>query len=127
MGDVIHICREKRVLTLSEANELVPLIHRITKKYEDRIEKMLADQRFYMRTGAPKSVIDKVDIEVQKLLIEWGTKITKLGGITRGSKVVCFDSGFGYWSWVFPETSIAHYYDYTEGVHNRRTMGVIYK
>ncbi len=126
MGDVVQITG-KRVFTLSEANSLIPLIYRITKKYEDRVEKLLSDQRFYMRTGAPKSVIDKVDLDVTRLLIEWGAKITKLGGVTLGSKVVSFDSGFGYWSWVYPDKEITHYYDYHEGVHNRRTMGVIYK
>lgn len=126
MGDVIQITG-KRMMTLSEVNELVPLLLRITKKYEDKIEKLLANQRFYWASHAPKHVVDSADAEVCRLMTEWGTKMTKLGGDVLTTKVVSFDSGFGFWSWIYPEQKISHYYDYNEQIHNRRKFGIIHR
>lgn len=126
MGEVISITG-KKFFTLEEANTLLPTIISITKKYENKIEKLLSDQRFYMRTGAPKHVVDSADMKVVQLMNEWGAKITKLGGVVLGSRVVSFDSGFGYYNWAFGEPKVMFFYDYGQGVHERREMGIIFK
>lgn len=124
MGNVIAITGH-RVFTLSEVNTLLPLIIHITDKYESAIEKLLSEQRYYVKSGAPKHIVDSLDYKVINLLNEWGAKVTKLGGKVLGTKAVSFDSGFGYWSWLYGEKEVSHYYDYSEQVNNRRKMGII--
>lgn len=124
MGNVVSITGPKQ-FTLEEVNNLLPLITRITEKYETLIEKHLAEQRFYFKSGAPQHVVNGIDIEVGKLMNEWGAKILKLGGRVIGTKAVSFDSGFGYWSWLYGEKEISYYYDYTEQIHQRRKLGII--
>lgn len=124
MGDVIHISG-RRVFTLPEANAMLPLILRITDKYENQITKLMGEQRFYVKTLAPQALVNKIDIEVARLMNEWGAKLTKLGCIVLGTRAASFDSGFGYWSWIYPEATVSHYYDYNQQIHDRRKLAII--
>lgn len=116
---------ETRVFTLDEANNLVPLIARITAKYAAKAEKIMSEQRFFQKTYAPLDKIQKCDLEMGKLLNEWGLKLRKLGAYPLANGFVGINAGSFYWSWHADEKEIGFYHDFGQGGHERRALSVI--
>lgn len=126
MTNVIGICYDKlRVFTLQETNEILPLVQRITEKHENAVSKILAEQWWMMKSGSPRSKVDSYDIEVQKELIKWGKKLTKLGVKALECGYVGFDSGCFLWSWRLGDVSVLNYHGYDEPPTARRPLNVI--
>ncbi len=110
---------EPRIFTLEEANELFPLVRRIThdayKKLEPikrRLENMLATD--------PRMVV--VEKEYEAVVKRWLRKMERLGLVVQGLWLVDFDTGEGYLCWKYPELRISHFHDYTSGFSGRRPL-----
>lgn len=121
--NLTKICQPlPHIFTLDEANELVPLLQKISARYHDLIEKELDKQRFFIKTGASDTRINTCDAEVSKAMVAWGSKITKLGGKVLVGGYIGLDCGFGYYSWRFGETRIEWYHDYLDSPISKRRM-----
>jgi len=116
MGNVIELNR-KKVFTLQEARELLPVIRRITEDSNQKIKSqmVLLESIRERDTGRAKEIEDKINQIVQ----EWQSKIEKLGADGKGLWLVDFDCGTGYFCWKFPETELNHFHSYTEGFQGR--------
>lgn len=114
MGEVIAI-NQKRFFTLEEAREHLPLIRRVTKAIYGEV-KRLNTQISFTREAPKRAVLEQ---RVQSLFQEWNDKIRKLGCEAKGSWLVDFDSGDGYYCWHFPEPDINYYHGYFEGFRSR--------
>jgi hypothetical protein len=113
---------EPRIFTLDEANELFPLVRRIThdayRKLEPikrRLENMLATD--------PRMVV--VEKEYEAVVKRWVRKMERLGLVVQGLWLVDFDTGDGYLCWKYPELRIGHFHDYTSGFSGRRPLSEI--
>ena len=113
---------EPRIFSLEEANELFPLVRRIThdayKKLEPirrRLENMLATD--------PRMVA--VEKEYEAVVKRWVRKMERLGLVIQGLWLVDFDTGDGYLCWKYPELRIGHFHDYTSGFSGRRPLSEI--
>ncbi len=113
---------EPRIVTLDEANELFPLVRRIThdahKKLEPikrRLENMLATD--------PRMVA--VEKEYETVVKCWVRKMERLGLVVQGLWLVDFDTGDGYLCWKYPELRIGYFHDYTSGFSGRRPLSEI--
>lgn len=111
-----------RIWTLDEANAIIPLLERITKKCEDVVTKTLQDQRFYISTFAPEERIKECDDIIGKELIEWGTKLTKLGATVYSHGYVGLDNGTFFYSWHHGEKKIAYIHGHMEGPGKRTKL-----
>lgn len=116
MGSVFELNR-KRVFTISEARELLPIVRRVTEEANSRIKGLvvLLEASRDRESQRTKDLETKINEHVS----EWQTKISKLGAEGKGLWLVDFDCGTGYYCWKFPEEGLEHYHGYTEGFQSR--------
>ena len=114
MGDVIQIFTKKK-FTLEEANELLPVVKRITEQATEDIDKLATELDLAKDEDHRKNLEEKM----QKRFQDWYFQVKKLGVEAKGLWLVDFDSGEGYYCWRYPEASVAHYHGYDEGFKNR--------
>jgi hypothetical protein len=116
MGSVFELNR-KRVFTILEARELLPIVRRVTDEANHRIKGLivLLEATKDRDSERAKDLEEKINAHVS----EWQTKIAKLGAEGKGLWLVDFDCGSGYYCWKFPEENLQHYHGYTEGFQAR--------
>ena len=114
MGEVFEFNR-KRVFTLEEARELLPIVRRLTKGAHDEV-KLLTSQLSYHNSPEQRG---KVETRVEELFRDWFQKMKKLGCEAKGMWLVDFDSGQGYYCWHYPEMEVEHFHGYSEGFRGR--------
>src|SRR5471030_2071844 len=119
MGSVFEFNR-KKVFSITEARELLPIIKRITEESESRVKGLLnlLGSQIDRETERSKTLEEKINRHVS----DWQTKISKLGAEGKGLWLVDFDCGTGYFCWKFPEESLDHFHSYTEGFQARVRM-----
>ncbi|MBC86314.1 MAG: hypothetical protein CL677_03965 [Bdellovibrionaceae bacterium] len=114
-ASVISISR-KGVLTLGEVQQILPIIKKITTQIKDDVDRLMQALE-----GSVENPVKTADIEskINFKLDEWNSKITRLGGITKGLWLVDFDSGDGFYCWKHPEPDIMFWHAYNEGFKGR--------
>lgn len=120
--NVVSICQPFRTFSAEEINDLITILERITSKHEATVANLLKKQRYLITSGVPASEYNKIDSLVGGQLIQWGTKITKLGGKVFSHGYVGFDGGGFWYSWHLGDKSITHYHGYDESPLNRRPV-----
>lgn len=118
MSNVIQLFSNnvKPQFTLESAKEILPIIQRATKHADSEIKVLLAK----MSEIDPRSSEGvAIELQVNELFVQWQTKMTKLGVEGKGMFMVDFDTGVDYLCWKFPETSLEHRHEYTEGMQHR--------
>lgn len=111
--------KPRKVFDLSGINELLPIVHRITKQYSEKVNKLI--QKLEHIGGQDKMVAD-TEAEINNLIQEWQVKMEKLGAVTKGLWIADFDSGDGYFCWKFPEEQILYWHGYRDGFSGRRPV-----
>ena len=116
MGNVFELNR-KKVFSITEARELLPIVRRITEEKNSRVKVLLAllESQENRESQKAKDLEEKVNVIVS----DWQTKISKLGAEGKGLWLVDFDCGTGYYCWKFPEATLEHYHGYSEGFQAR--------
>ena len=122
--NLIKMCQEgPHTFSLEEANNIIPLLERISKKHSSGVDGALQRQRYLMKSGAPEASIKAQDDIVGKNMVAWGVKVKKLGGHVMSGGYLGLDSGDGfYWSWHFGEKVIGYYHFYEETPASRRKI-----
>lgn len=113
---------EPRVFTLAEAQELFPLVRRITAEAYEELKPVKQKLRNMLSTD-PRIV--KVEKTYEEIVKRWVSKMERLGLVVKGLWLVDFDTGDGYLCWKYPELKINHYHDYTTGFAGRRGLDEI--
>ena len=116
------------LFTLEQANNLFPIVQRITEKYMQKMQFVLQK----LNTLSRSDTLDLIDIELQKkaLIQSWHSKMKKLGvkpccrlfvekGLLCCCWVVEFDAGDGYFCWKYPEPKISFWHRYSDGNSGR--------
>lgn len=115
----ISVRRDPRVFTLTEAEELFPIVWRITRAAHAKLE----PYRRALDTIAPMSPrLEAVEQQYETIVRRWVGKMERLGLVVKGLWLVDFDTGDGYLCWKFPELRIGHYHGYDEGFGGRRRL-----
>lgn len=106
-----------RSFTLVEAQEMLPLIYRLT---EDSAKKA----KYLM--GCVEALPDKkssraleLQDQVNDIIERWQNKIERLGAKPKGLWLADFDNGNGYYCWKFPEVKILYKHGYQDGFTGR--------
>jgi len=115
--NLISIHRTNK-FTLAETNQLLPVIIKITNKYQDKLNRALTqiEQEGHLNTKA------HLKIKAQNIIDEWNYKIKKLGAKPTGIWNADFDFGDGYYCWKYPEPKISHWHTHREGFSNRKPV-----
>ncbi|MDJ0958510.1 MAG: DUF2203 domain-containing protein [Arenicellales bacterium] len=113
---------EPRIFTLAEAQELFPLVRRITAEAYEELQPIKQKLRNMLSTD-PRIV--KVEKTYEEIVKRWVSKMERLGLVVKGLWLVDFDTGDGYLCWKYPELQINHYHDYTTGFAGRRDLDEI--
>lgn len=111
MNTVTDICKN-REFNIEQAEGMIPILKSIIKKHEAVIKKIMADQRYFIKTKASDIRIKECDNLVGKQMAKCGAKVHKLGVKVFGDGYFGFDSGMFYWSWKYPENRIDYYCGY---------------
>jgi len=116
---------ERRVFSLAEAEELLPLVKRIThdahrelQKAKKKIDALVVGGR----NPAVRREIQMLKEQCEAAVQNWTSKMERLGLAVKGLWVVDFDTGDGFLCWKYPELRIAYYHGYTAGFAGRRPL-----
>ena len=123
MGIVINAFEKKKTFTLAEANELLPLIIKITAKHRKAVEAIMdqLDQHHYS-SGEEHPNTFLMEAEVDWHISDWVGAMERLGAQTKGMWMVDFDCGTGYFCWKYPESKVEFYHTYSDGFSSRQRI-----
>ena len=114
-------CRERRVFSLEEAREILPLLIKITEEAQYQV-RVLTHQLQLIKAGDELG-LKSLESRIQKLIEKWQSKVESLGAEPKGLWIVDFDHGSGYFCWKFPEPTIFFCHGYQDGFQSRRHVG----
>ena len=113
---IVEINR-RNVFSLEEAQELLPVVFRITKTYCQKVEALI--ERLEGLGSANEALVSSLESQVNTLIQEWQCKVQKLGAMPKGLWIADFDGGDGYYCWKYPERSIDYWHRYEDGYSKR--------
>lgn len=116
MAELIEINR-KRVFTVTSANELLPLIRKITSEYASSVQILIQRFEELKRLGRPGA--EALEEQINGLVNEWQSKMDRLGIRTKGLWIADFDSGDGFLCWKYPEERVGFWHAYQDGFKGR--------
>ena len=116
MHHIIEINR-RSVFTLAEAQEVLPIVYRITKAYSQKTEALI--DRLDAVASGNEGITAQLETQVNQLILDWQNKVQKLGALPKGLWIADFDSGDGYYCWKFPERGIEYWHRYSDGFSKR--------
>lgn len=106
-----------RTFSLAEAQDLLPLVYRLTEDTAKRTKYLM---------GCIDALPDKksaraleLQEQINELVDRWQNKIERLGARPKGLWLADFDSGSGYYCWKFPEVKILYKHGYQDGFTGR--------
>lgn len=110
---------DPRIFTLSEAEELFPLVRKITAMAYAELEPVRRNLEAMLPTNP---MIREIEKQYEAIVKRWVAKMERLGLVVKGLWLVDFDTGDGYLCWKFPELKLGHYHNYHEGFSGRRSL-----
>jgi hypothetical protein len=116
MENVFHFER-RRTFTIESARELLPIVYRASKNAYDQVQGII--NQIDKMDPKNESAIHELDSQINTVISQWKTKLTKLGVEAKGVWIADFDSGDGYFCWKFPELDIKFWHDYEKGFNTR--------
>lgn len=116
MLNVLSISRSQH-FALTEANDLLPIIFRITKSHSEKAQFLMS--RIEHLPEGSAGLAASLEDQLHKEIAAWEAKVAKLGAEPRGLWLADFDAGDGYFCWKYPETRIEFWHGYNEGYSNR--------
>jgi hypothetical protein len=120
MGNVIELNRS-RVFTVTEVEEILPVVRRITDEYFDRLQSLMSrlDGLRSREDQQSENLFRDVEQEINVNVEAWQNKLEKLGAHTKGLWIADFDSGDGYYCWKYPEEKVRYWHQYNDGFRGR--------
>lgn len=110
---------DPRIFTLAEAEELFPLVRRITQAAHAELEPVRRSLEAMLPTNPKLPLVEK---EYEAVVKRWVAKMERLGLVIKGLWLVDFDTSDGYLCWKYPELKLGHYHNYHEGFGGRRPL-----
>ena len=116
--------RETRVFSLSEANELVPLVSDLTAQAVRQLEEIRQQYRQGAGEDEEPSLSEAGLREVERALSEWSQQVTDLGALPKGYFTVDFQSIDPelLYCWTYGEEEIGFAHKVWENFSHRRPL-----
>ena len=108
-----------KFFNLEQANELLPIIKKITHETYASLDPLRRELR---KMSVVDDMSPELEAEYRQGVQDWIEKMIRLGvnPVTLG--VVNFDTGDGYLNWKYPETNLSYYHDYDSDYKQRRSL-----
>lgn len=113
----VFLFNRKRVFTIEEAEQLLPIIFRLTDEAAKEVRYQM--NRLKAISNPDSEIAQLIETEINQIVQVWQTKIEKLGARPKGMWLADFDNGEGFFCWKFPETKINHWHGYQDGFSAR--------
>lgn len=106
-----------RSFTLEEAQNLLPLVYRLTEEVAKKTKYLM----LCIEALPDKKSVRALEIQgqINELIDKWQNKIERLGARPKGLWLADFDNGNGYYCWKFPEVKILYKHGYQDGFTGR--------
>jgi hypothetical protein len=112
--------QKTRTFTLSEAQNLLPLVYRVTEDASKKVKYLVACVEALPDKKCARAL--EFQDEINQLISQWQNKMERLGGRPKGLWLADFDNGQGYYCWKFPETEISYFHGYQDGFTGRKMI-----
>ncbi len=116
----IYTINSVRVFTLEQAQELLPVIVKITRSYSDQVKALV--ERIENQSEANKDTNWRLEQEINTLIDTWKSKMNRLGVTPRGLWIGDFPTNSGFYCWKFPEEKITYWHSKDDGFSKRRSI-----
>ena len=110
MGDVIPI-HSRRQFTQGEAEELLPILRRITEAADSRAREIHEQLRWVPRE---EPLAARLQGDLDLVVRRWAIKVSRLGCAPRGVWLVDFDAGDGWYSWRYGDEQLSFFHPHGE-------------
>lgn len=110
-----------RYFSLEEAQNMLPLIYRLTEEASKSTKYLMA-----CISALPDKKSDRANElqdEINGIISKWQNKLERLGARPKGLWLADFDNGDGYYCWKFPEVKILYKHGYQDGFTGRILIG----
>ena len=115
--ETIYPETSKRIFTLAQANEMLPLVFHITETSHRLVRRMVNSLQAVR--GQNLLMTTQIEEQINKELSKWENKMRRLGVTPKGMWLADFDAGNGYYCWKFPENEIRFWHGYKDGFSGR--------
>lgn len=119
MTNIFEI-NKKKIFTLSDAENLLPLVYKLTEDYSKQVRKLINQLEAFPSKQCERAI--EVEADINTLVEQWQNKIERLGAKPKGLWLADFDNGSGYYCWKYPETKIIFFHGYNEGFSGRKAI-----
>jgi hypothetical protein len=119
LGRVVEL-NPKKIYSIFEVDEILPLVRRITQEYVNRVQALMG--KFEAAKLRQDSKITLIEREINECVQLWQNKMEKLGIKAKGLWIADFDSGDGYFCWKFPEEQVNFWHQYNNGFGGRQKI-----
>jgi hypothetical protein len=108
---------QKKTFTLEEAQDLLPLVYRVTDNAQKEVKHLMNKMEAIKNVSGQRA--SELEAEINELVERWQHKLQRLGASPKGLWLADFDNGRGYYCWKFPETEIGFWHGYNDGFSGR--------
>ena len=122
MEKIVSIHQKKRTFSLEEAQELVPLVYRMSQHVQSSLQPILNQIEAIKPFDQKQAQL--LELEIQHLIERWQNKMKSLGLVPKGCWLVDFDNGKGYFCWKYPESEIKFWHGYNDGFSARKPVNL---
>jgi hypothetical protein len=105
-----------RIFSLTEARALLPEVKAITADAVRRVQTLTEELRSLPQGDSSQAVVEG---NIQQTVDRWARQVQGMGLEAKGTWLVDFDNGKGYYCWCYPEETISHFHDYDAGFRGR--------
>lgn len=112
---VFYLKRSKR-FTLVEAKSILPRIQEVTRQAVEDTAPLMDELQQDILESSQREELSK---RLQKRVDAWIEEVSKLGAVAKGLWLVDFDSGSGFYCWVYGEDDIEFFHSYKDGFSGR--------
>jgi hypothetical protein len=109
--------QKNRQFTYAEAEEILPLVYRITDDSSKEVKYLMGCVEALQDKHADSS--RELQTRINQIIEKWQNKLERLGLRPKGLWLADFDNGSGYFCWKFPETKISFQHGYQDGFTGR--------
>ena len=106
-----------RSFTLEEAQNLLPLVYRLTEEVAKKSKYLMSCIDALPDKKSGRAL--EIQGQINELIDKWQNKIERLGARPKGLWLADFDNGNGYYCWKFPEVKILYKHGYQDGFTGR--------
>ncbi|MBC7743417.1 MAG: DUF2203 domain-containing protein [Bdellovibrionaceae bacterium] len=109
--------QQGRFFSLEQAQELLPLVYRLTEEASREAKYFMACVEALPNKKSSRAL--EIQDQINHVIEKWQNKLERLGAKPKGLWLADFDNGDGYFCWKFPEVKILHKHGYQDGFTGR--------